>query len=324
MEPVYTDPSEIITTWQETAQGFLQQATRQFELALPFVEGIIEAKRKLEEAGEELESLLDAAESDDELFEILIAASGFSEKAKSAIGTDETKQLLRQHIIGRKGDLSKEDLIETILYRYALTCGDQLGGVKRNDTGRQAEIKLGEYLLKKMQTKYKSVGVRYLQRRRNTFGNLSGTDIPILLENGLSAIQWPQRVLAFNMKCPFIGTRGNNIDIILLETSEQLYTRGQLVGLLKRRENYILCGELKGGIDPAGADEHWKTASRALDRIEESFPDDTPKLVFVGAAIEATMAHEIIERLEKGRLAGVANLCKPEQMERLVDWLVEL
>ena len=121
MEPVYTDPSEIITTWQETAQGFLQQATRQFELALPFVEGIIEAKRKLEEAGEELESLLDAAESDDELFEILIAASGFSEKAKSAIGTDETKQLLRQHIIGRKGDLSKEDLIETILYRYALT-----------------------------------------------------------------------------------------------------------------------------------------------------------------------------------------------------------
>jgi hypothetical protein len=30
-------------------------------------------------------------------------------------------------------------------------------------------------------------------------------------------------------------------------------------------------GELKGGIDPAGADEHWKTARTALQRIDDAF-----------------------------------------------------
>ena len=29
-------------------------------------------------------------------------------------------------------------------------------------------------------------------------------------------------------------------------------------------KHYLACGELKGGIDPAGADEHWKTAGKAL------------------------------------------------------------
>ncbi|HAJ78349.1 MAG TPA: hypothetical protein DCO75_01135, partial [Fibrobacteres bacterium] len=29
--------------------------------------------------------------------------------------------------------------------------------------------------------------------------------------------------------------------------------------------------ELKGGIDPAGADEHWKTAKTAIDRIVSAF-----------------------------------------------------
>lgn len=37
MEPVYTDASEIVTTSQETSEGFLDQAKRQFELASPFI-----------------------------------------------------------------------------------------------------------------------------------------------------------------------------------------------------------------------------------------------------------------------------------------------
>ena len=32
-------------------------------------------------------------------------------------------------------------------------------------------------------------------------------------------------------------------------------------------------GELKGGIDPAGADEHWKTGNSALVRIRKAFED---------------------------------------------------
>jgi hypothetical protein len=30
---------------------------------------------------------------------------------------------------------------------------------------------------------------------------------------------------------------------------------------LSNRDNYLSIGELKGGIDPAGADEHWKKST---------------------------------------------------------------
>jgi len=32
----------------------------------------------------------------------------------------------------------------------------------------------------------------------------------------------------------------------------------------------IWSGEIKGGADPAGSDEHWKTATQALNRILEA------------------------------------------------------
>ena len=153
--------------------------------------------------------------------------------------------------------------------------------------------------------------------------NLLGTDTKVLLESGLSALQWPGRLLAFNMQCPFVGSRGNNVDMILLRTPRTICSRADIRALLSERENYILCGELKGGIDPAGADEHWKTARSALDRIAGSF-STPPGLVFIGAAIEESMAQEIIQRMREGKLAGVANLCKSQQIERLVNWLVDL
>ena len=324
MQSIYRDPLEITTTWEEIAEGFLQQAMRQFELASPFVDRIMKAKSKLEHIGPGLTNLLNAAEQDQEIMEILMGASGFTEKAKSAIGLEKTKRLLRQHLSEREQDLLKQDVIETILYRYTLNCGDQLGGVKRNDTGRQAEIKFGEYLLIRIQTKYKCVGVSYLPRSRHNFLNLLGTDTKVLLESGLSALQWPGRVLAFNTTCPFVGSKGNNIDMILIGTPRAIFSRIEMKALLREEGNYILCGELKGGIDPAGADEHWKTARAALDRIASSFSTHVPELIFIGAAIEVAMAREIIERLKEGKLTGVANLCKPKQIETLVNWLVDL
>ena len=105
-------------------------------------------------------------------------------------------------------------------YNFTELFGLDPGGVKRNDTGKQAEIKFGEYLLTRMQTKYQSFGVSYLQRRINNFMNLLGTDTKVLLESGLSALQWPGRLLAFNMQCPFVGSRGNNVDMILLRTPQ--------------------------------------------------------------------------------------------------------
>jgi hypothetical protein len=87
------------------------------------------------------------------------------------------------------------------------------------------------------------------------------------------------------------------------------------------------CGEIKGGTDPAGADEHWKTATTAFTRIRTAFKNKKmkcPELFFLGAAIEETMAKELYEQLQGKQIAKVANLTKQEQIDHLVSWLLSL
>ena len=131
----------------------------------------------------------------------------------------------------------------------------------------------------------------------------------------IQAISWDQRILIFDKTPPFIK---KNIDVILLNTAS-----GSSAALASPA-SFLACGELKGGIDPAGADEHWKTAKSALDRIRSAFKDTPPELFFVGAAIETAMAVEIFLQLHAGDLAHAANLTSPEQLADLVSWLVSL
>lgn len=89
---------------------------------------------------------------------------------------------------------------------------------------------------------------------------------------------------------------------------------------------YVALGELKGGIDPAGADEHWKTASTSLSRIRDVFTSRglSPKLFFVGAAIENSMSEEIWNQLENSTLGNAANLTDANQVASLCRWLCNL
>jgi type II restriction enzyme len=89
---------------------------------------------------------------------------------------------------------------------------------------------------------------------------------------------------------------------------------------------YLALGELKGGIDPAGADEHWKTAGSALIRIRNGFQQETlfPKTFFIAAAIAKRMADELWEQLEQTTLSNAANLTDADQVSSLAHWLCEL
>ena len=95
------------------------------------------------------------------------------------------------------------------------------------------------------------------------------------------------RILFFNMTVPIIR---NNIDIVVLKNSHE----NTLKEIIKIPDNYIALGELKAGINPAGADEHWKTAKTAIDRIIAAFSKNghKPYVFYVGAAIENKMASE--------------------------------
>lgn len=70
-------------------------------------------------------------------------------------------------------------------------------------------------------------------------------------------------------------------------------------------------GELKGGADPAGSDEHWKTATRAFERILSAV-DKTgrpiPKLSFIATILVDRVAREAALWIQQGKLTSVYNL----------------
>ena len=91
-------------------------------------------------------------------------------------------------------------------------------------------------------------------------------------------------------------------------------------------KRYKALGELKGGIDPAGADEHWKTANTALSRVRDNFAKYGIKipLFFIGAAIEVSMSKEIFNQYSTGKIVNCANLTVEKQLISLCNWLVKL
>jgi type II restriction enzyme len=164
---------------------------------------------------------------------------------------------------------------------------------------------------------------QWLDNKTKKWENKPVNDFSI--EEQLKALSWKNpkgksRVLSFNLNIPIVR---NNIDICLFSTDTALYSCGEIVN---SPEKIILLGELKGGIDTAGADEHWKTGNTALNRIRESFAKHNLKIdtSFIAAAIEKKMASEIFAQLQNGTLSNAANLTVDEQLVSCCDWLLKL
>jgi hypothetical protein len=111
----------------------------------------------------------------------------------------------------------------------------------------------------------------------------------------------------------------NNVDLCLFSINpEELEASDYALP-----ESYLALGELKGGIDPAGADEHWKTARTALGRMRDAFSKlgYSPNTFFVGAAVEKKMADEIWSQLRDNTLSNAANLNEEKQIAAISRWL---
>ena len=88
----------------------------------------------------------------------------------------------------------------------------------------------------------------------------------------------------------------------------------------------LWAGELKGGADPAGSDEHWKTATKALDRVLEAAQKTgrpRPMLSFIATILVERVAREAQIWIEEGKLMSVYNLTqmcqKEEEMQRFLN-----
>ena len=130
------------------------------------------------------------------------------------------------------------------------------------------------------------IDVEYLDSKtKNWLPLKSGHEV----EKRIKGIYWVSnsnhRTLIYNLTVPIVK---KNVDLCLFNCPpKEIILGGNKDSAHYKSETYLALGELKGGIDPAGADEHWKTANSALERIRKAFTDNNcqPKTFFIGAAI---------------------------------------
>lgn len=292
-------PKDLVTPIDITQSGFLQQALRKTREASPYVDQAKRLLNKIQVAHAPQELL-----GFQEIRNDLVTAAGFSDKSTNYFSASQLEEALLK-VLQEIEQKAGPDWRAEITYRFLLTRGDTLGGVMRNIMGVEAKVKFTDAILSAL-------------GGRNIKPAVSRTKA-----GKIQQISWPRRVLLFDKTPKIIG---KNIDAILLKQTSLENSESHLpvANLLGNRDSYLACGEVKGGIDPAGADEHWKTASGALGRIREKFQGKQPKLFFVGAAIENSMASEIFSQLQSGVLNHAANLNRPQQLSDLASWLVSL
>ena len=304
--------TDLITTPEEIRAGFVRLALERSRQATPFVE-----------QARALKVSAMSAKHPNDLLKIegirtaLLTASGFSDKATKHI-EEAVEIAVIQGFIEKVLEPAGTNFVEELVYRFLLTRGDSLGGSIRNMAGKLAERKLTRAIISALtltKTNY-----QWLNRASNTW--IKGTHDNTDIELSLKALNWEKnnktRTLVYNRKIPLVG---NNIDICLLHCGPD-EVKDTIQGTSER---FIAFGELKGGIDPAGADEHWKTAQTALDRIRDSFArHNPPGLFFIGAVIVNSMAEEIWSQLADGILKNAANLTNSDQVASLSNWLIGL
>jgi len=286
--------SDLVTRHSATVNGFIKQAKKKINAASNWVKTAFNIKEALD-ACETCDEIL----NNTKLKSAVIFAAGLSQKAQKHLTDEDLDKIAKSTLETLKVEC--DDLKSEILFRFLLTAGDSLGGSMRNLTGSLAQQTFVEQIMDtliKKETKFKDI--------RNDKGKIK-------------TIHWEDRVMIFDRTPKFIG---KNIDVILLSGNISDFEKRNLI---ESKENYISVGEIKGGIDPAGADEHWKTASKALERIRAAFSDaECPKLFFFGAAIEESMAEEIYSDVTSGKLEFAANLNSENQTKALINWLISL
>lgn len=287
------DAQALVTTRNDVVAGFRWQADEKARRANEFH---AVALHFYDYAGRiaRVEDII----ADAKLLQFALGACALSAKGARQLGRDVCRQIIESTIDLQR--LTDAAYVAELERRYLLTCGDALGGSMRNAIGQRAQNKLSDYVCQ-----YLSDGQIAARVERNDGGKIT-------------EIGWRNRTLVFDRKPKFIG---KNIDFILLDAV--IYSPATL----ENPGKLLTCGELKGGIDPAGADEHWKTARAALDRVRHAFEERntiSPGLFFVGAAIEQSMAAEIFAQLANGTLTAAANLHHQGQLSELTKILTDL
>lgn len=251
---IVSSDKDLITSLAQTRAGFIETALAKNEKAKPYIE---QAKT--------LRSYAQTVDSPKQLKNIpqiknlLLTASGLSDKAHKYFNDSDKLEAIDK-LIENFLEPAGKDFTDELVYRFLIIRGDSLGGKMRNYVGLVAQTKL----IRKILSILEASGINYSilrkkKKARKKWDSKSYEDDFMDAEN-IAAIAWnnsnKQRLLIFNAKIHLVD---NNIDICLFNG-----TTSQYPDIVNHPDNTIMLGELKGGIDPAGADEHWKTGNTAL------------------------------------------------------------
>jgi Restriction endonuclease BsobI len=307
-----TTKADLITSYAQTRSGFLSLALEKNRQATPF----ITQARALKALASTLALPADLLTLTN-IQTLLVTAAGISDKAAAHLDAETKEQVVRDFIenfLNTAGD----DWVDELVYRFLITRGETVGGSMRNIGGAIAQRKLTRNIIAALSLSDISFQWRHAKTAKWVAGNFSDPDIEFQT-NALSWInaQGP-RTLRYNYSPKIVS---KNIDLCLLSCIPQDFDKVVLEG-----SRYVMLGELKGGIDPAGADEHWKTARTALVRIREAFSKISlaPASMFIGAAIVESMATEIWTQLGDGTLTNAANLTDDNQLASVCRWIIDL
>ncbi len=304
---------DLVTSRERTRAGFIAMALEKGYLAKPFVE----AARTLKLLSSQVSNPNELLNKSD-LRVGLLSAAGLSDKALNYL-SEEAKDVAIKGLIDEFLIPAGEDFVNELVYRFLLTKGDSLGGQARNIAGTLGERKF----VRSMLSIFTLSGNKYLYLDKVSKRWLNQPELDLNLENNISGLSWNKgngdRILILNTTVPIVK---KNIDLTIFDCHLANFNKNVYNSPFK----YIALGELKGGIDPAGADEHWKTASKALTRIRDSFGKEScaPKTFFIGAAIETSMSKEIFSELNSGHLTAAANLTNDEQLAEICQWIVNI
>jgi len=315
MTHIIKSPEDLVTSREQTRAGFIAFALEKNRRSTPIIESA-KSFKVLASRAKTAKDLLNISE----IQPALLTAAGLSDKAVNYFN-EEDKEKAILGLIENFLEPAGKYFVDEVVYRYLLIKGDSLGGSMRNIVGAIAQQKFVRTLLSNLSIS--GTNYQWLDNKTKNWEEKSSNDFAI--EEQLKALSWKNpkgenRVLALNLNIPIVW---NNIDICLFSCNIEEYNNGKIV---KAPEKILMLGELKGGIDPAGADEHWKTGNTALNRIRESFANHNLKIEtsFIAAAIEKKMASEIFAQLQSKTLSNAANLTIDEQVVNFCNWLLKL
>lgn len=307
----------LVTPYEEIRAGFIALALEKNRKASPFVE---EAKvlKVLASKASNPQGLLEITE----IKASILTAAGISDKAATHLSNDDKTEAIKG-LIDNFLEPAGKDFVDELVYRFLLTRGDSLGGSLRNLAGALGERKFTRVLISTLSIEGRDY--KWLHSKSRKWINRSRDDSGIELH--LKGLNWQtsrNKILIYNLTVPLIK---KNVDLCLFDCApDEIILGSNTKSCHYTPKKYIALGELKGGIDPAGADEHWKTANSALGRIRVAFHrrNLSPRTFFIGAAIEKAMSKEIFNQLKNGALSNAANLTNEKQLVSICKWLMHL